>query len=573
MTATSLIPLGRGLTLRGVLDSEWSKLWSLRSTGVITLGLVVVPLVAGVIRAAIADPAWVEDADGVAASLESIALGVLPLSFVAAMLGLVAMGAELVEDVLSGTFIASPRRRQVVISKCAIVFVVAFGAALSGLAAAALTSALMLQAKGHEQLPYGQVIEVVLVGALAAASMSVMGVAVAVLARTMTSAALHLAVLLAVAPALLGLVGGRPAQGVSDLLPATAIQGAVTRHPAMPFTIEGALPSTLHWVGALGVVLAWSAAYIVFATMAIARRQVSETRVPGVAVAPERRNTTSRAVGLSFRGAVRSEALKAVTLPSTRWLLGLSAAVFVVVVLVSASRAEVVLSEPVLPGDRALAIWWIQVTLLTSGAGLAQLLMAAFGAFAITSEFTVGSIAPTLAAVPSRSMAFKAKAVVVAALAAVAAVAMAGSAAVLTMLVLRQRGIEAALVWPVLESIMRCAVVLTLLALTGFALGVLLRSPLASLAAVVSILVLVPSVLSPLQFMTRGTPIVMIANAVEFFPALPTAITVLPGNSAWPQFLDGGVLQLHPDQALLVIVGWAALSLTVAGVSFSRRSV
>lgn len=574
MTAATSLPPGPGLTVRGVLRGEWSKLWSLRSTRWIALGVIVVPIVLGIARAAVAAPAWVAGADGTAAALESIALGTLPAGFIAALLGLVTMGSELTGEVFAGTLLANPRRYLVVVAKCAASFVVAFVSALIGLAGAGVIGGLILSARGHEQLPVATMAEIAVLGALAASLLSTMGVASATLARTTTSATLQLAAVLAVVPVLVGIVAERSAQWVTDLLPATAIQAVVTRPPAAAFTVEGVPPSALDWIPALTVLVGWAGAYLLAALVVINHRTVwapQSRRVRG----PASRSRGLTVAGLSFAALLRSELLKLATVPAPRWLLGLGMMVFAAVALLSTGsvRLEDSLSEPVMPGDRALAISWVQVQILASGAGLAQLFLAAFGAIAVTSEFASGSIGPTLIAAPRRVQILAAKGILVLVISTAVSLTMVFGTTMLAITVFRRLGIEAELSAAVVEGALRCSLACTLIAMVGFALGAVLRTPLAALAGIVSILVLVPSVLSPLQFMTRGTPIVMIANAVEFFPALPIAITVLPGNSSWPQFLDGGVLQLHPDQALLVIVAWAMVGATVAAVVFRRQSV
>lgn len=81
------------VTPRGVIASEALKLWSLRSPRWIIAAIVVTPIALGVARAAVASSG--SDAQvGTAAALESVAIGALPVAFLAAVLGLVAMGSE-----------------------------------------------------------------------------------------------------------------------------------------------------------------------------------------------------------------------------------------------------------------------------------------------------------------------------------------------------------------------------------------------------------------------------------------------------------------------------------------------
>lgn len=566
------------LTIRGVILAEAVKLGSLRSPPWIIAAIVVVPVVLGAARAAVAAPELNADQEfAAAAALEAIAIGALPAAFLAAVLGLVAMGSEYVDDVLTGTFTVSPRRRLVVLAKCLPTLVASFLACLLSQALAGILAIVLLAMRGYDGFPFAHMVAIAFGAATSAALLSVLGVASAALTRSLVSAAVQLACLLALAPTAIGIAGSTRAQWLSNLLPTTAIQTVVTRDPAAPFTIEGALPSTLPWWGGLLVLVVWVFAYVAAALARIQRRAVSAPHVPRRArrrVMPV--SATSGATGLGAMNVLRSEALKLVTLPPTWWLLGLSTVAVAAIAVLRASnlRPEDVLGQPILSDDLALATADQQALAISGGIGLAQLLISFFGAVAFTSEFSSGNIRPALVAVPRRSLLLLAKLGVAVIAAAAAAFVAHVLAALLATPLQHRQGFEATLDAPiVLETILKCVLASALVAGIGFAAGVLLRTPVASISALVGAFVVSHTALGPLQVLARGTPFVWLANLDEVFPTAVVAVQTIPANTYWPLFLEGSVLQFNPDQHMALLAAWAVVTTIIGIVVFRRRGV
>lgn len=566
------------LTTEGILRSEWSKLWSLRSPYWIVAAIILTPIVLGMARSVVAPPLWEADPlDGTAAVFESVAIGALPVAFLSAILGLVAMGSEYADDALSNTLIVSPRRKTVLLAKSASALVGACVASLLGFSAAGALGVFILANRGYADLPLGTIAALVLCGVGGSSLLSVLGIACAALSRSVVAGAIHLACILAVLPTILGLGGGPATRLLIDFLPATAVQALVTRPPATPFTIEGAPPSTMAWWGGLAILVAWVALYLSAASARISKRDVSKpetfNRRRG---ARTFRAPTSARRGLGLGNIVRSEGVKLVTLTSTWWLLGLSsiAIVWLAAFRASSVRPEDVTENPLSPGDLALVSVDQQSQVISGGVGVAQILLAFLGALAFTTEYASGSIRATLIAAPRRSSVFIAKLTVVGA----ASLGTAGlsflSASLIATPLQSQQGFDVSLDQPgVIETVIRSTLVCLLVATIGCAVGALLRDSIASIATLVAVLILSHSALSPLQVLTRGTPLVYFANLDEFFPLPILAAQPIPPNTYFPEVLEGNVIQVNPDQALLVVAGWAVLSIGSAMAVFHRRGV
>ncbi|MFZ2964543.1 MAG: hypothetical protein WA006_07670 [Rhodoglobus sp.] len=531
------------------------------------------PIVLGTARALIAAPTADQQIPA-AVAFEAVAIGALPVAFLAAVLGLVAMGSEYTDDVLSGTFTVSPRRRLVVAAKCLPVLSASFLASLIGLAVAGAIAIALLASRDHTDLPVAQVGGIVVAGAVSAALTSVLGVASAALMRSLVGASVQLACVLALAPPAIGIAGGPAVQWLINVLPATAIQAVVTREPATPFTIEGAPPSTLPWWGGMVVLVVWVLGYLTAALVRIGRRAVLSPESPR---RPRKHSTgaaaTDASTGLRPANVLRSEVLKLLTLPGARWLLGLSVIVVVTtaVLRTSSLTPQDVLTEPVLPGDLALVSEQLQAQAISGGIGLVQLLVAFLGVIVFTSEFSTGNIRPTLIAVPRRSLLLLTKLGVVVVAAACAAIVAYSLAAVLATTFQQRMGFDVALNAPIVpETILRCTLATALVAGIGCAFGVLLRTPIAAISAIVAVFVLSHTALGPLQVLTRGTPLVWLANLDEVFPSAAIAVQNIPANAYWPHFLVGDVLQLDPSQSMMILCVWAVAG-GLAGILVFRR--
>ncbi|MGH3411151.1 MAG: hypothetical protein ACRDRJ_52925, partial [Streptosporangiaceae bacterium] len=170
--------------------------------------------------------------------------------------------------------------------------------------------------------------------------------------------------------------------------------------------------------------------------------------------------------------AVRMEWVKARTLRSTWWIAALTLAGTIGLAIVvlryypshwsHLSRADRARFDPVNDGFTGLA--------------LAQLLMAAFGVLAITSEYSGGMISSTLAAMPRRPVMLAAKAAVIGAIALVVGEIAAFGAFFAGQLVLTSPAPHATLGQPlVLQAVLLAGAYLGLMAVIGLGIGAIVR--------------------------------------------------------------------------------------------------
>ena len=174
-----------------------------------------------------------------------------------------------------------------------------------------------------------------------------------------------------------------------------------------------------------------------------------------------------------------------------------------------------------------------------AGVPMAQVAVGVLGALAITTEYTSRSITSTLAAVPRRGLLLGGKAGVVALLYAPFALLGCALAPVVSLPLLRDKGLRLALTDAlVVRGVLGTAAVLVLTALLGLAAGALLRSTAASVIVLTVVLFLLPVLLT----------------------LLPAADRTL---GPWlPSRAGGAVLLLHPADGYLSPA--AGLALTTA---------
>ena len=194
-------------------------------------------------------------------------------------------------------------------------------------------------------------------------------------------------------------------------------------------------------------------------------------------------------------GALRAEWTKARTVPSTGWLLLL--VVFAMVGLgfaVTATlRIEDRAQDPCVLDTPKLSLAGVHVAQV--GAGILGVLLA-------TSEYTTGTISPTLAAVPRRWAVLASKCALAAALVAGAAVVGVVTALLLARSTLLGRGFTAATGYPgstVLEDLTQrgalgTVLYLVLIALLGLGIGHLVRDPGAAVTLLLTLLFVAPLV-------------------------------------------------------------------------------
>jgi ABC-2 type transport system permease protein len=190
----------------------------------------------------------------------------------------------------------------------------------------------------------------------------------------------------------------------------------------------------------------------------------------------------------------------------------------------------------------------------------AQLGAAVLGVLAITSEYATGSIRATLAATPQRLTVLGAKTIVVAGTAAVAGVASAFLAFFVAAQVLAGRGTAIALGDPgALRAVVGAGLYLAVVAVLALALGVLLRSSVATISVVVALMLVLPGIATALPGAWQSA-------AVAYLPA--EAGQAVIGRT---RFAPAGAHLLAPWTGFAVLCAYAAAAVVAAAVTLSRR--
>lgn len=197
--------------------------------------------------------------------------------------------------------------------------------------------------------------------------------------------------------------------------------------------------------------------------------------------------------GLSFRGVLRSEFIKITSLRSQMALL---LAIIVFGVGVSAALA-LTMADAGLPDQPSVGFMLDQVTLGTVLFG--QLIAAVLGVLVISGEYSSGTVQPTLIAAPTRLPVLGAKAVVLFAMTTASALVATFGSWAATYPLFAPLGLEVGLFAPgVALALIGGSVYVGLSAILGLGIGTLLRSVAASVATAISVILLLPIVLSVL---------------------------------------------------------------------------
>ncbi|MBH0115392.1 hypothetical protein I6E52_00850 [Salinibacterium sp. NG253] len=572
----------KGLTQAwGVVHSESLKLWSLRPPRLIAVLMFLLPVVLATVRVLFVPLIVGTDlnTDGTSVLFESISVGALPLAVLSATLGLIAITSEYTDDSLAASLAAVPSRVMLIVAKTIPSIGLSAISAAGGTAVAGWIASITLTSRGYTVPGLDRSAELLISVVAGAGCFAVLGVAFGALARSAVSAAILFVGIILLMPSTLFYLAGTWVPRFAELLPASALQALTTRAPAEPFVLEGTLASELEPFTGFVVLVSGAALLLVVAIALFARRSVHLEVSRKVRSSRGSRSTVGAAGaarGLSFAGVVRSEALKALTLPSSRWLLALSAGaiVFMAWRWALARTPADSLVAPITPWDLASQTFLEQVTAISGGLALSQFLIAAFGATIATSDFATGNIRPALSAVPLRGWVLAAKTGV-----AVASAVTAGAiglllAAIVATPIQQDQGfpatLSASIVW---ISIGKGTIALGLVAALGCGVGMIARSPSGSLFALAAIFVVVPTLTGQMERVTVDTPLVWLTNIGRIFPSGREAAETLDPNTEWPWFQFGNILQPPPGAQMAVLFLWAAGSLAIAWVLFRRRGV
>lgn len=194
-----------------------------------------------------------------------------------------------------------------------------------------------------------------------------------------------------------------------------------------------------------------------------------------------------------------------------------------------------------------------------NGALVLMLALGAFGAVAVTGEYSTGLIRTTFAAVPARGSVLAAKAVVVGLVTTVFGAMLATASFVLTQAVFAEHGAGVPIDRPgALQLLVASALLAPVSALTGMAVGVVLRHSAAAVVGSTVLLILVPNFLSTDRYWTAVAAHAMpyrawteLADVVGTFAPSPYPATV---GGAWT-----------------VYAAWALLAAAVTIVAVRRR--
>jgi ABC-2 type transport system permease protein len=279
--------------------------------------------------------------------------------------------------------------------------------------------------------------------------------------------------------------------------------------------------------------------------------------------------TPARTSRLTFGGILKSEFIKLFTVRSTFWCI-----LIVVVLSVGFGLILATVSPPARAGVPAAAPLTVAtqqsdaVTYATVGSQIGELVLAVLGALVITGEYGTGMIRSTLTAVPRRTPALVAKAIVLGITAfVVGAVSIFGTAAIIFPLLPGTKKIHPD--WTdmhVLASLAGGALYLGLIALIAFCIGAIIRSSAGGIAAALGLVLVLPTLVDVIGGLTQLTWVENIGKV------LPSAVGGNLSNYAGhPTQVVSGLLTLNRLDSGLVLVGWFVVLFVLAAVLLKRR--
>ena len=190
-----------------------------------------------------------------------------------------------------------------------------------------------------------------------------------------------------------------------------------------------------------------------------------------------------------------------------------------------------------------------------TGVLLAQLAIGVLGVLTITSEYSSGMIRSTFIAAPQRRAVIAAKAGIVGLVAVVVGTVASFASFFVSAAILSSHGIHLSLGSPgALHSVIGAGLYLGILAVLAVALGTIIRSSAGGIAALVGLLLVLPTLSQAIPTSIRGS--------VEKF---------LPANAGQAVFFHTDTGSLSPWIGLLVFAAYAAVGLGIALVMVGRR--
>lgn len=256
----------------------------------------------------------------------------------------------------------------------------------------------------------------------------------------------------------------------------------------------------------------------------------------------------SQSSGVHFSGVLRSEWIKLRSLRSTAWSFLLMLVLPIGIGVLLAAFADD--GGQGLTGDAARNAL---VLYSTSGTMLSSLIVAVIGALVVTGEYGTGMIRSSFAAVPRRSVALAAKAIILAVAVFVTSAVSVWATAFITLPIAAGRNVEASLDASVAMPLLGASVYLTLIALLAFAVGVVLRSTAGAIAGVLGLMLVAPVVVQLVQSFTGA----------EW---LGTLTNLLPQNAGQPLMQFGTEVTAGWHDGVLALGGWSGFAVLLAWV-------
>lgn len=270
---------------------------------------------------------------------------------------------------------------------------------------------------------------------------------------------------------------------------------------------------------------------------------------------------------LSTGGILRSEWVKLFTLRSTWWCLGIIAALTVgIPALVAFALASLGAEAPAGSADAGYYTW---MTATTVPIGFSVLAAAVLGCLVITGEYGTGMIRSTMAAAPKRISALLAKATVIGAVVFVVSFVSLALGALASGAILGGADVTIdpadGRVW---LTLLAAAGYPALVAVFSVGVGTMLRNSAGAIAAVLGLLLVVPTVFQLVGGLLQAE------WAFDIGAFLPSSL----GSTMYAPALEGmtftqGTLTLEPWQATLALVAWAVAALAGGAVLLKRRDV
>lgn len=252
-----------------------------------------------------------------------------------------------------------------------------------------------------------------------------------------------------------------------------------------------------------------------------------------------------------LRHVIRSETFKMLTLPSTAITLGLT--------VVFAMLVSGLVSNSALHQDPQFYNGFDPTQVSLSGIIVAGLTGGVFGALLITGEYSSGTIRTTLAATPRRPVLLAAKLGVTALVMVAFCELLSLAAFFLGQAVLSGGGAPTAgLGSPgALRAVLMSGLFIALLALMSFGFGLMTRSTAGAIAAFVAVVFVLPLVMHGISEPdVRYMPTQILTNSIM------STVHQQPGGIVTP---------MAPATGLLLMIGYAAVSVAAGAVLFVRR--